>query len=284
MRNLFDILLRYSRWIVFTFYVVLSCVLLFDGDNPYQHHVYLTSANDVTSSVFRFTNNITSYFHLRDINEELQRQNANLELEVMALKDKIKEYDARMYADTMSRQPELSDYEFIIAHVISNSIAKPRNYITIDKGATDGVKPEMGVIDQNGIIGIVDVVGEHNSRVISLLNSNFRLSCKVKKNDYFGSLVWDGKNSYEAVVEELPRHAKISQGDTIVTSGYSAVFPEGVSIGVISGFENSDNTNFYTIRVKLFTDFAKLSTVKVIINKQYDELRALQVTETESNE
>ena len=110
----------------------------------------------------------------------------------------------------------------------------------------------------------------------SLLNPNFRISCKAKNSDYFGSLIWDGKNCNEAIVEEMPRHALISKGDTIVTSGYSAVFPEGIAVGVITNFENSDNDNFHTLRVKLFTDFAKLSIVKVVSNRDINELKLLQ--------
>lgn len=276
MHNLLNIIFRYSRWFVFTFYVVLSCVLLFDSNNPYQHHVYLTSANEITASVYRFTSGITSYFYLKDINDDLLQQNADLELQVISLNAQIKRYQEQLYADTMKNPESLNQYDFQIAHVISNSISKPYNYITIDKGSEDGITPEMGVFDQNGIVGVVDVTGKHNSRIISLLNPNFRISCKAKNSDYFGSLIWDGKNCNEAIVEEMPRHALISKGDTIVTSGYSAVFPEGIAVGVITNFENSDNDNFHTLRVKLFTDFAKLSIVKVVSNRDINELKLLQ--------
>ena len=212
--------------------MVVGCVLLFNR-NPYQHHLYLTSAGHVASAVYSATNSVTGYFHLRDINEDLQQRNAALELEVLSLKDRLRIVSEEIYGDTMTVASSLTNYRFIIAHVINNSVARPRNYITIEKGSNDGVMPEMGVVDQNGVVGIVNVVGPHTSRVISLLNPDLRLSCKVKGSDAFGSLVWNGKSPDEALLEELPRHVPFNIGDTIVTSGYSVVFPEGIPVGTI---------------------------------------------------
>lgn len=249
----------------------MSAILLLSS-NPYQHHVYLTSANVVASGLYRTTNGVTSYFSLREINEDLQRRNSDLELEVYSLKEMIREQNQRMYADTMTVDSALSRYHFIIAHVINNSINHSHNYITIEKGRLDGIEPEMGVMDQNGIVGIVNVVGDHTARLISVLNPYLRLSCKVKGENQVGSLVWDGKNPGEAILEELPKHAKFIKGDTIVTSGYSSVFPEGVPVGTIMSGTRDREDNFYTLRVKLFTDFSTLSTVRVIRDKMKDEL------------
>ncbi len=282
MRNLLDFLLRFSSWFVFAFYVVLSCVLLFQN-NPYQHYVYLTSAGSIASSVFNTTNNVTSYFHLKDINEDLQHRNAALELEVISLREQLRQFKDIAYADSMSIPNALSNYDFIIAHVINNSISHPYNYITIEKGRLDSVKPEMGVVDQNGVVGIVNVVGDNTARIISILNPNLRLSCKVKGSDYFGSLVWDGKSPYEAVLEEMPRHVKFNIGDTIITSGYSAVFPEGIPVGIIKDHEKEHNDNFYSLRIELLTDFTKLSTVRVINNRLRPELQKLEDEDYNAN-
>lgn len=282
MRNLFDFLLRFSSWFVFAFYVVLSCVLLFQN-NPYQHYVYLTSAGDIASSVYNTTNNVTSYFHLKDINEDLQQRNASLELEVISLREQLREYREEIYSDSMAIPPSLSDYNFIIAHVINNSISRPYNYITIEKGHLDGISPEMGVVDQNGVVGIVNVVGDHTARIISILNPNLRLSCKVKGSDYFGSLVWDGKSPREAVLEEMPRHVKFNIGDTIITSGYSAVFPEGIPVGIIKSHEKEHNDNFYSLRIELSTDFTQLSTVRIINNRLRDEIQQLEKEDYNAN-
>lgn len=271
MSELLKFFVKYSSWFLCALYLLLSAILLLSS-NPYQHHVYLTSANVVASGLYRTTNGVTSYFSLREINEDLQRRNSDLELEVYSLKEIIREQNQRMYADTMTVDSALSRYHFIIAHVINNSINHSHNYITIEKGRLDGIEPEMGVMDQNGIVGIVNVVGDHTARLISVLNPYLRLSCKAKGENQVGSLVWDGKNPGEAILEELPKHAKFIKGDTIVTSGYSSVFPEGVPVGTIMSGTRDREDNFYTLRVKLFTDFSTLSTVRVIRDKMKDEL------------
>ncbi len=275
MRNLINFILKYSAWFVFIFYVILSCILLFRS-NPYQHHIYLTSANKISTALYNYTSNITSYFYLRDINEDLQQRNASLEMEVINLKNDLREYQLSALNDSLPAPEGLQNYQFIMGHVINNSISKPYNYITINKGSADGIIPEMGVVDQNGVVGIVNVVGEHSARIISLLNPHFRLSCKVKNSEYFGSLVWDGENPYTAILEEMPRHIKFQKGDTIVTSGYSAVFPEGIIVGTILDNQKATDDNFYTLRIKLFTDFSHLSTVRAIKTRIKDEITEIE--------
>ena len=275
MSELLKFFVKYSSWFLFALYIVAGCALLF-ARNPYQHHVYLTSANSISSAVYKTTNNVTSYFSLREINEDLQHRNSDLELEIYKLKEVIRDYQEQIYADTMTVDSALTRYQFLIAHVINNSINRSHNYITIEKGRLDGVEPEMGVMDQNGIVGIVNVVGDHTARLISVLNPYLRLSCKVKGEDQVGSLVWDGRGPGEAILEELPKHAKFVKGDTIVTSGYSSVFPEGVPVGTIITGSRDREDNFYTLRIKLFTDFSTLSTVRVIRDKMKDELTTVE--------
>lgn len=275
MSDLLKFLVKYSSWFLCALYLLVSAILLNTG-NPYQHHVYLTSANVVSSGLYGVANGVTSYFSLRDINEDLQRRNSDLELEVYRLKEVLRAYDQQLYADTMTVDSALTRYQFIIADVINNSINRAHNYITIDKGRLDGVEPEMGVIDQNGLVGVINVTGDHTSRLLSLLNPYLRLSCKVKGQSQVGSLVWDGRSPEEAVLEELPEHAEFAKGDTIVTSGYSSAFPEGVPVGtVISGARDGED-NFFKLRVKLFTDFSTLSTVRVIRDKMKAELETVE--------
>lgn len=278
MRDLLDFIVKYSKWFVFAFYVIISCVLLFNG-NPYQHYLWLTSANTISAAAFGSADNITSYFHLRDINEDLQVQNARLEAEVLYLRHEIDALKIQYSVDTMAVDSTVPRFGFILAHVISNSTSHVHNYITIEKGSLDGIRPEMGVVDQNGVVGIVNVVGPHASRVISLLNPKMRLACKVKGSEYFGSLVWDGKSADECVLEEMPRHELFLAGDTIVTSGYSAVFPPGIPVGTIISHAKEHDDNFVALRIKLFTDFGKLSTVRVITDNMNEELRAISADE-----
>lgn len=249
--------------------------MLFNS-NPYQHSVYLTSANAVSTKVYTTASGITSYFNLRNINEDLQRRNSVLELEVLSLKQQLQDYKDIEYAAAHPVDSVLSRYNFILAHVINNSVHRPHNYITIQKGSLDGIRPDMGVVDQNGVVGKVNVVGPHSARIISLLNDNLRVSCKVKKSNTVGSLVWDGKDYRVALLEEIPRHATFAKGDTIVTSGFSTSFPEGVPVGTVIGEMKGYDDNFHTLKVKLFTDFSTLSTVRIVVDNMTQELEAIE--------
>lgn len=259
-------------------YITLSCILLFNGD-PYHQSIYLTSANLVSSSVYRTSNNVTSYFNLKDANEDLNRQNALLQKELLAAQTRLQQLEDIRLAQNTPVDSSLARYDFIVAHVINNSINRANNYLTISKGSLDGIKPDMGVIDQNGIIGKVNVVGPHTSRVISLLNDNLKISCKVKGALQIGSLVWDGNDYREALLKELPRHSSFAVGDTVVTSGYSTSFPEGVPVGVIAQELKDYDENFYTLKIRLFTDFSQLSTVRVVVDYLSDELNEIETDE-----
>ena len=276
MRELLNFFVRNSKWPVFIFFVVISCMLLFTG-NPYQHHVYLTSAGQVTGAVYGVAGQVTSYLNLHSNNEDLNKRNAALQAEVIALQEQIRRITQQHAQDADSLPfPALRHYDFIEAHVINNSITHVHNYITVDKGSLDSVKPEMGVIDQNGVVGIVNVVSPRHARLISLLNPNLRLSCKIKGNESFGSLGWDGKAPRVMYIEELPRHTVFKAGDTVVTSGYSAVFPEGIPVGRIMDSKMGHSENFFRLRVRLFSDFTKLNNVQIVVNHNADELRALE--------
>lgn len=249
-------------------------MLLF-GNDPYRQHVYLTSAGRLASTAYKSANNVTSYFNLHEINDDLNRRNADLQAQVIELRNYIDLMQEQGYTDTLRLDSGVQSFKFIVAHVINNSVARPYNYLTINKGSRQGVRPELGVVDRNGVVGIVSNVGPNTARVISLLNPHFRLSCKIKRTEYFGSLVWDGETPDEALLEELPRHTVFKAGDTIVTSGYSAVFPAGLPVGVVLDDDTDHNQNFFTLRVKLLTDFTTLSNVQVVENSQAQELSAL---------
>lgn len=262
MRNILNFILRYSKWFVFTLYVVVSCMLLVDN-NVYQQSVYLTSANRVTGGVFGTWSQITGYFHLKSINESLQVTNADLQNQVLNLKSQLAELQS-LIADTTVNQGDRERFDYVSAAVINNNTRHPKNYFTIDRGRLDGVQPGMGVVDQNGVVGIVNVSGDHLSRVISLLNETQHFSVKLKGTGFVGSLSWRGGDPAVGYVEEIPRHAKYDIGDTIVTSGYSTTFPEGIPVGVVLNRVRSRDDSFFTFKVKLSSDFKALSTVRVI--------------------
>lgn len=266
MRDLINFISRFSSWILFIIYFIGGCILL-ASSGPYQRHLWLTSAGAIASVVYDASHNVTSYFYLREENKDLLQRNGELEGEVAMMRRQLRQMSEQLYGDTMHVPEVLKPFDFIVASVTNNSIAMPHNYITLNKGRLDGVEPEMGVLDPNGVVGVVNKVGDHHALVISMLNPDFRLSCKVKGNDAFGSLVWDGKAVNQALLEELPRHAEYTTGDTIVTSGFSAVFPEGIPIGTVMETLRDEDDNFFKLRIKLFTDFTRLSTVRVAVSK-----------------
>ncbi|MBD5177738.1 MAG: rod shape-determining protein MreC [Bacteroidales bacterium] len=278
MNELFGFIVRNGKWFVFAILVGISCWLLFLRD-PYRQHVYITSAGRMASSVYKTSNHVTSYFSLRDINEDLNRRNSELLAEIVSLNERIDRLVEQGFTDTLVVDSGVRHFDFTVAHVISNSIAHPFNYLTIDKGKADGIKPELGVIDRNGVVGIVSNVGANSSRIISLLNPHFRLSCKIKGTDYFGSLIWDGERPDQALLEELPRHTKYAPGDTIVTSGYSAVFPAGLPVGIVMDDDTDNSQNFFTLKIRLLADFTTLGNVQVIKNNQLEENKAIRAGE-----
>lgn len=253
-------------------------MLLFSG-NPYQHHVYLTSANTVSATLYGISNKFYSYFNLKEINDGLNERNAELQSRVLDLEHRLQAIQDRIDSDTVITT-QTSQYEFVVAHVINNSIARTNNYITINKGTADGIRPEMGVIDQTGVVGSVNVVAEHSARVISVLNPDFHVSCKIKGSEHFGSLSWDGKNPSEAVLEDLPQHAQVKVGDTIVTTGFSSVFPPDMPVGYVLPPENGKKLSFNSLRVRLATDFTTLGTVQVVVNSLRTEVKELEAADT----
>ena len=282
MKDLIEVVRRYSKWLVFALYVVLSCLLLSSGD-PYRHHLWLTTASSVAGGIHDAGSSVGAYFNLRSTNEDLNRRNAQLEAEVLNLREQLQALRIAGFVDTLRVDSGVPHFDFIVANVISNSVHHPFNYITIDKGTADGVRPELGVIDHSGVVGTVSVAGEHYSRVISLLNPNFRLSCKIRNSEHFGSLVWDGNDPTVALLEELPRHTVFHTGDTVVTSGFSNVFPAGLPVGVIIDDADNHKENFFTLRVRLFADFTRLSNVQVVVNNLRDEIEAVENTPLTGN-
>lgn len=273
MRNLLNFIIRYSTWFVFTFYVLISVMLLVLG-NRYRQSVYLTSANVISGGLYNGASQVTGYFHLKSINESLQASNAQLQNEVLNLKSQLAQYKV-LLSDTLAALPSKDRYDYVSAAVINNNTRLPKNFFTIDRGSLDGVERGMGVVDQNGVVGIVNVTGPHMARVISLLNETQHFSVKLKDTSFVGSLNWKGEDASIAYVEEIPRHVEYQIGDTIVTSGYSTTFPEGIPVGTILNRVRSQDDSFFTFKVRLMPDFRSLSTVRVIKDIHKAEIDSL---------
>lgn len=279
MKNLIDFITRYNYWFLFLLLEVISFVLLFQF-NSYQGSVWFTSANVVSGKVYEMSSEVESFFALSQVNEQLTQRNVLLEQQVKALQEKLTSVTQDSSYLRNNQYQYLAGYKYIPAKVVSNSVDKYNNLITLDKGSADGVKKDMGVACGNGIVGIVFMTSEHYSIVIPVLNSQSNISCTIKGRGYFGYLHWKGGDASMAYVDDVPRHARFKLYDTIVTSGYSSVFPPGMLVGKILHVYNSSDGLSYRLKIKLSTDFASLRDVCVIdnsvMNERLELLRASQ--------
>lgn len=279
MRNLLEFLAKYNHWFVFLILEVISMVLLFQY-NSYQGSVWFTSANTVTGTVLGWNAEVESFFSMSKVNQELTQRNLYLEQQVKDLSGKLTEVTRDSGWMRRGRFELLKGYNLIPAKVVSNSVNSPDNLITIDKGTADGVERDMGVACGSGVVGIVYMAAPHYSVVIPVLNVRSNISCRIRGRHYFGHLQWNGGNRKLAYVDDIPRHAHFKLYDWVETSGYSSVFPPGITVGKILHVYNSPDGLSYRLQVELSTDFARLRDVCVIDNKpmleRLEVLRAAQ--------
>lgn len=275
MRNLINFLLKYNYWFLFIVLEVASFVLL-SRFNRYQQSAFFTSANAVVGTVYEVSGGIASYFHLKSVNEDLLDRNMLLEQQIDNLEKALNAYGADSITIHAIKEIPQTEYRLFKAHVIKNSLNMADNYITLDKGSDAGIRPDMGVVDGNGIVGIVYETSPSYSIVISALNSKSNISCKIVGSDYFGYLKWEHGDSQYAYLKDLPRHAEFNLGDTVVTSGFSTVFPEGIMVGTVDDMADSNDGLSYLLKIKLATDFGKLSDVRVIERIGQQEQKELE--------
>lgn len=269
MRNLIDFLARHNHWFLFILLEVLSFVLLFHY-NSYQGSVWFSSANAVSGKVFEWNASVTQYFSLVDVNKALTERNIYLERQVEQLTEQLEKAGRDSTEIERMQTSVLKDCNTIPAKVVSCSLNKLNNFITIDKGYADGVRKDMGVVCGTGVVGIVYLVSEHYSVLIPVLSSVSNISCTIRSRGYFGYLHWKGGSPEEAYIDDIPRHARFKLGDVIVTSGYSSVFPPGIVVGKIKHVYNSANGLSYRLKITLSTDFGRLRDVCVINDKEMD--------------
>ena len=276
MRNLLDFLVKYNYWFLFILLEVASFVLLFRF-NRYQQSVFFTSTNAISGKLFEMKSSVTSFFHLKEVNEDLLDRNMQLEQRIASLEKELLDMQSDTSAyHSLDSIPADRSYKLYKAHVVKNSVNHLDNYLTLDRGSADSIRPGMGVVNANGVVGIVYKTTPHYALVISLLNSKSSLSCKIQGSNYFGYLKWEGGDTQYAYLRDLPRHAEFSVGDTVVTSGYSAVFPPGLLVGVIDEMSDSHDGLSYLLKIKLATDFGKVDDVRVIAREGQEELKQLE--------
>ncbi|SIT90643.1 rod shape-determining protein MreC [Pontibacter indicus] len=279
MRNLFAFIYRFRAFLIFVLLEAL-CIFLIVRYNTYQGAAMFNSANTYVGQVLEFQSGVTDYFRLASVNSTLAQENAVLRQELMSYRqhaaaDSTEQLDTTFYAASDSAMSK----PFILhaGRVINNSIRRTNNYLTLAIGSQDGVKPGMGVISPNGAVGRVKTVSRHYATVTSLLHSQMLISAKIRKNNTFGTIKWTGGDYRTALLDYIPLHIKPEIGDTIVTSGFNTVFPEGIMVGTISEVERELDKSFYTIRVELSVDFAQLSYVYVVENPRRPEQDSLEV-------
>lgn len=248
----------------------ISLVLTIQS-HSYHRSKVVSSANFLTGGVYERMNSISEYLSLKGQNDELAKENARLK----GLLFNVSDSNAVKKVDSIKG---VSKTDIIVSKVIHNSYNVFENYLTLNSGARDGVKADMGVINSAGIVGIVDHTSPGYATVISILNVKSQINAKIKKSGHFGSLVWNGKNTGYVQLIDLPRLASVRKGDTIVTGAQSHIFPENIGIGTIDKVYIDNETNFYTINVKLFNDMTNLGHVYVIRPRDREEIINLEKT------
>lgn len=276
MRNLFSFIIRNSSWLLAILLIVFSFYLVF-SQNSYQRSVYLTSAGAVTGWFYETSNKVTAFFHLQKNNKELLERNAKLENELYALKSQITENNTQ--PDSLQAfatdSANVSQFTFIPAEVVNMSFSGVNNFVTLNKGARHGVKPDMGVISQKGVVGVVLTVSVSRCVVIPIINPKFRLSAKLKDSGNTGSVSWNGNNIAEAQLNELPKHQPFEKGDTVLTS-FSRIFPKEIVIGYVLELGKTKDDKFNTLNMQLATDFYSIQDVLIIEDKFYEEQKLLE--------
>jgi rod shape-determining protein MreC len=269
MRNFFVLIRKYNFFIVFLLLEVVSGVLLVQN-STYQRAAIVGTSNELVGQMYAAYSNVTDYLILGETNRVLAAENARLRKA-----DSSSFYDPKFEIMKVNDSLGLQQYEYISARVINNTVTRVNNYITLDKGSLQGIKPDDAVIGSTGVVGIVKDVSEHFSTVMSVLNSNYKVSSRIKKNDYCGSTVWDGDSPQFAQLFDIPSHAQVTVGDTIVTSAFSGIYPQGVMVGRVSEIGTSGES-FKEIKLRLSTDFQKLSYVYVVRNLMKAERDTLE--------
>ena len=281
MQNLIAFLTKYFHWLVFIILEIVSGVLLFNH-NSYQGSVWFSSANAVTGKIYEWESGVQQFFRLKERAQQLALRNVRLENQLAALREELRRVQADTAAIDSSTEQALSHLTVVPAKVVSSTLHRADNLITIDRGRADGIEPDMGVTCGTGLVGVVYMASEHYAVVLPLLNTHSRISCAIRNRGYFGYLAWDGHDATTAYMEDIPRHAQFEKGEWVETSGFSAIFPPGISVGRITDIGNSADGLSYRLRIELSTDFGCLRDVCVITDKGFAERQRLQVAARDS--
>ncbi len=278
MRKFIAFLIK--RHIVVLFLLLQSAALLLSArQNAYQEAEYFSSANYLIGSYYNFLHNTVTFVKLSSVNDSLSEENARLKTSLYSFQ-RTDSSSKNTVSDTLNKQ----QYTFTWAKVVNSTTHLTANYLTLNKGSLQGIKPRSAVITPQGIVGIVNQVSPHFATVISVLNPKFRLSCMIEPVHYAGVLFWEGGNHREAILNDVPRHVPIKKGMKILTSPYSNIFPSGIPVGFISNYELPAGSNTYRITVQLNADMRNLDYIYVVDDLFKDERENLEKNMTEDEE
>jgi rod shape-determining protein MreC len=273
MNKIGAFLYRFNGFFAFLILEIFSLYIYFTQNISQEKSAFLSSANRTVGNVYNYSNRWMSYWNLSSLNDALAKENAKLKM-------RLPGSQFLNIADTGTVVNENSEqrYEYTEAIVINNSVNRNNNYITLNRGAKHGVKMQSAVLNGtgDGVVGVIVAVSNHFSTAMSVLHQESRISAKIKRNGFFGLAVWNGKDPRKLTLEAIPKHTKIMKGDSIVTSGYSTIFPEGIYIGSIDTFSYETGTNFYSIEFTLSADLNNLQYVYIVDDLMKKELKQLE--------
>ena len=269
MKEIIKLILKYHFTIIFILLEIVSFSLII-RHNEYQRAIFSESASTLFGNISSTITSIKDYFRLKEMNESLANEN-------ILLKNRLEKYE--FLRDTIIHGTVVQDsipvYEYIGAKQVNATYNRTKNYITLNQGRKNGLQKEMAVCTPEGIVGLIQDLSDHFAVVIPLINVDSRISAKIKKNNYYGSLQWDGNDYAYSYLNDIPYHVEVNAGDTIVTSGLSKIFPEGIVVGYVESVDK-ETANFLKIKVKLVVDFKRINHVYVILNNKKNEQTSLE--------
>ncbi len=270
MRNLIYLFVQFGGLITFVVLEIL-CMYLVINFNKKQNSIFVNSSNTISGLLYERADQFAEFWNMSSVSDSLAEENARLRAELRNAR-----FVETILQDSARNEKTSQRYTFISADIINNSVNKHSNNITINRGYNHGVQVRAGVFDDRGIVGIVRNVGSRFSSVMSILHKESRITAAIRRNNYFGSLTWNGSNPRMVTLSDIPKHAQLIKGDTIQTSGYSTIFPAGIMVGIIDTFWLEPGSNFYTIDVLLSNDLSKSKYVYIVNDLMREEINTIE--------
>ncbi|MBK5209696.1 MAG: rod shape-determining protein MreC [Flavobacteriaceae bacterium] len=270
MRQIIYFIEKFRYFLLFIVLEIFAFVVIIQ-DYSYHQSKFVNSANFITGGIYKKVNSINEFFHLKTDNQLLSEENARLK-NLLEKRENVYASDSFTVIDTSQY---FQKYEYSVGKIINNNFTKRNNFLTLNKGSKHGLNSDLGVINSKGIIGVIKNVSSNYATVLSILNNNSKINVRLKNNNHFGTLIWNGKDYNITQIIDIPRQALVKVGDTIITGGKSAIFPEGIPVGVVKDFKYEKN-KYQQINVLLFNDMSSIGEVQIVKNLQKNEQITLE--------